>query len=347
MKAHTAQALTHILTLLLAISSAVGHGVYLSAILDLADPGPSAIISGALIGWLVVLALYLISTMLAPKNSRFIRTLTDVILLLVFAAVGAGGTVYLAIIHWTRLDVCHRQLGQACEASLAGGVIGAVVVVALVTSAITEAVYVSKHHGKQGWFLSLRCMGQDTTNVEVLRPLVLPPQISRKPRQGAFVPIIVSGIRRSKEYKDLALVSPGAPPPRIMNRSSSDTLRSFHSGLTAQSTKPRSTTGRNRSGSASSITSMFSKKRTPSVFSQTSSSRNSEEAVPFFGNVDDDPFARSPRPMSDRVEELDDTASLRSVRVNPQTRKRGGVALNAWPWRPESTDCSVEAGTAV
>ncbi|BEI83480.1 hypothetical protein CcaverHIS002_0400840 [Cutaneotrichosporon cavernicola] len=347
MLAHTAQALTHTLILLLAISSAVGHGVYLSALLDLVEPGPSAIISGALIGWLVALILYLISAMLAPKNSRFIRTLTDVILLLVFAAIGAGGTAYLAIMHWTHLDVCHRRIGQACEASLAGGVIGAVVVVALVASAITEAVYVSKHHGREGWFLSLRCLGQDTANVEALRPLVLPLQMPRKARQGAFVPIIVTASRRSKEYEDLALVSPGAPPLRVMNRSSSDTLRSFHSGRSAQSTKPRSTTGRRRSGSASSITSMFSKKRTPSVFSQASSSRNSEEAAPLVGNVGDDPFARSPRPMSDRVEELDDKASLRSVRVNPQTRKRGGVALNAWPWRPESTVSNVEAGTAV
>jgi amino acid permease len=62
MRAHIAQALAPTLTLLLAIAGAVGHGVFLAALLEFDDLGPVGATSGALIGWLVVLALYLIAT---------------------------------------------------------------------------------------------------------------------------------------------------------------------------------------------------------------------------------------------------------------------------------------------
>ncbi len=206
----------------------------------------------------------------------------------------------------------------------------------------------TKRHGKKGWFLSLRRMGQEEAQakLEQLRPLMLPvqPPMAPKQRQGTFVPLVVAAVRRSKEYEDLPLVSPstGTAPLRIASRTSSDTVR------TSETARPSRTHGRRRSGSVSSIASVFSKKRTPSVFSQGSRRSTEEDAAPLVGALEvDDPFARSPRRMSDRVEELDDAASLRSVPVNPQTRKRGGVALNTWPWRPESNASEVSIGTAV
>ncbi len=74
--------------------------------------------------------------MLAPKNSRFIWTITDACLLLLFAAAGAGGTAYLAVIHWAHLGRCHRRHGSACEASIAGGALGCVVVVVVSTPSV-------------------------------------------------------------------------------------------------------------------------------------------------------------------------------------------------------------------
>ncbi|CAK9787105.1 hypothetical protein CC85DRAFT_319319 [Cutaneotrichosporon oleaginosum] len=358
MRANSAQALSHTLTLLLAVAGAVGHGVFLAALLEFDNPGPAAIASGALIGWLVVLILYLIATMLAPKNSRFIWTITDVCVLLTFAAAGAAGTVYLAIVNWAHLDHCHHRLGSACEASIAGGAVSCVVVIALLASAITEAWYISKHHGKEGWYLSLRWIGQNTAQAEQLKPLMYTtqPPMAPRPRQGTFIPLVVAAVRRSKEYEDLPLVSPssGSAPLRIMNRTSSDTVRRSAETVRASTDTLRSfhtarpPSSRRRSGSGSSITSVFSRKRTPSVFSHSSRRSSEEAATPLVGAMElpDDPFARSPRRLSDRVEELDDAVSLRSVPVNPQTRKRAGVALNAWPWRPESPT-SDTVGTAV
>ncbi|GMK58617.1 hypothetical protein CspeluHIS016_0600590 [Cutaneotrichosporon spelunceum] len=329
MRAHSVQALSHTLILLLALAGAVAHGVYLAAVMDLAEPGREAIASGALLGWLVVLALYLVSTMLVPKNSRYISTLTDVLVLLLFAATGAAGTVYLATIQWGGLDRCHRRLGKACEASLAGGVIGAVVVVALIVSAITEAVYVTKHHGKEGWFLSLRWLGHNTSkvmtrNTETLRPLILnqsEPSMAqrqpRQPRQGIFVPL---AIRRSNDYDDLALVS----PLRVTNRTSKDSVRSarvssdtsrFSTDTVRATSRPHALRGHKRSGSGGSGSSLASlaKGRTPSVFSNSSRTKKYSEVGPLLDGEVEDPFARARR-MSDGVEELDE-ASIRSARI--------------------------------
>lgn len=207
----------------------------------------------------------------------------------------------------------------------------------------------TRHHGKAGWFLSLRWMSHNTAQAEQLRPLIVSqPPVALKPRQGTFVPLVVAAVRRSKEYEDLALVSPSMrnAPLHIANRSSSDTRLSSDTVRSSDMARP-SSRSRRRSGSGSSKASVFSMKRSPSVFSQ--SSRTTEDTTPLVEAMElpDDPFARSPRRLSDRVEELDDAVSLRSVPVNPQTRKRGGVALNAWPWRPDSTATEVSVGTAV
>lgn len=66
MRSHSAQALGHTLTLLLALAGAVCHGVFLSSLLEFASHDVFGSAVGILtvveIGWLVVLASYLIST---------------------------------------------------------------------------------------------------------------------------------------------------------------------------------------------------------------------------------------------------------------------------------------------
>lgn len=154
MRPHSAQALAHTLTLLLALAGAVGHGVFLSALIDLdanVFGSTLGIVTVVEIAWLVILALYLISTsvglkrlrdfgllepgasadrrMLAPKNARFIWVITDVCLLLAFAAVGLGATIALVIANYVHLDACHKKYGEPCSASVGGGAVSFVVVV--------------------------------------------------------------------------------------------------------------------------------------------------------------------------------------------------------------------------
>lgn len=184
-------------------------------------------------------------------------------------------------------------------------------------------MYTSKIHGREGWWLSLRWLSHNTQGFAPLKLTVHPASMHnmapapRQARQGTFVPIIVVNdrLRKSKEYEDVPLLEPGSR--RVI-------------------TLPRNS---HPHGS----------KRCATVDSDPSSGPLSAPSGNSDVCGDDYPFTPSLRRFSDRMEELkdDDKSTLRSPRVNPQSKKRVGVALNTWPWRPDSTASDESIETAV